>query len=107
MNFDHILFPELDADIQHFSELYPNSNISMESDFYDMDKINALSIKNYDFTLFSHNCRSLSGHYDAEHALKYLPNLSWMTALSIWYHLTAIMRITLSVKIHTVAFQCL
>ena len=44
MNDEHVLFPELDADIQHLGELYPDLDISMESEYYDLTKINALTV---------------------------------------------------------------
>ena len=69
MNDENVLFPELDADIQHFGELYPDLNISMESEYYDMTKINALTVTDTDFSIFSHNCRSLHGHFDELSAL--------------------------------------
>ena len=60
----NVLFPELDADIQHFSELYPDLSISTESEYYNLTKINALTVTDTDFSLYSHNCRFLHGHYD-------------------------------------------
>ena len=69
MNDDNVLFPELDVDIQHFGELYPDLNISTESEYYDQTKINALTVTDADFSIFSHNCRSLHGHFDELSAL--------------------------------------
>ena len=43
MNDQDVLFPELDADVQHFDELYPDLSISMNSEYYDLRKINTLA----------------------------------------------------------------
>ena len=64
MNNENVLFPELDADIQHFDELCGDLNISTESKYYYLTKINALTVTDTDISLYSHNCRSLHGHYD-------------------------------------------
>ena len=49
MNDENVLFPELDADIQHFGELYPDLDASMESEYYDLTKINPLAVTDTDF----------------------------------------------------------
>ena len=64
MNDENVLFSELDADIQHFGELYPDLDASMESEYYDLAKINALTVADTDFSILSHFCRSLNGHFN-------------------------------------------
>ena len=54
----------LDAVIQQFGELYPDLNVSTESEYYDLTKIIALTVTDTDSSIFSHNCRYLHGHYD-------------------------------------------
>ena len=64
-----ILFPELDADINHFNDLYPDIEASICSEYYDTEKLKTFRTTNSDFALFSFNTRSLFRHYDELHAL--------------------------------------
>ena len=59
---EDVLFPELDADIQHFGELYPECNGRHQSQYYNTATINDLNYRESDFSVFSFNSRSLSAH---------------------------------------------
>ena len=66
---EDVLFPELDADINHFNELYPDTNTSVCSEYYNVDKFNDIHRTNTDFSLFSYNSRLILRHYDELHTL--------------------------------------
>ena len=59
---DCAIFPELDADINHFNELYPSLNVDDQCQYYDDSKVKSIEIGKEAFSLFSFNCRSLLAH---------------------------------------------
>ena len=85
---NEVLFPELDADLQHFNALYPDLALSTESDYYDPSKINMLTVKNTDFTIFCHNIRSMTRHCDELHTLLSIINFKFsvISLTESWLH---------------------
>ena len=58
------VFNNIDADLNHFNEIYPDLNDINKNQYYDSKKFNELKIKNDDFKLFHHNARSLNKNFD-------------------------------------------
>lgn len=61
---EDILFPDMDADAQHFTVICPHLRINTESKYYDIKKINSLNIRDTDVALFLCNSRSIGKHED-------------------------------------------
>jgi len=59
------LFPDIDVDINHFNEIYPDIQTDIQSEYFDIDKLNSLNYnKNSDLSLICLNIRSLASNYD-------------------------------------------
>ena len=57
-------FDNIDADLNHYNELYPDLNNENKSNYYTSNAFNELSINRNDFSIFHHNIRSLNKNYD-------------------------------------------
>ena len=63
MDFD--IFSEVNIDTNHFSELYPNLQQSIDEQYYTIDKFNRnFSANNNDLSIFHVNIRSLNANGD-------------------------------------------
>ena len=80
MNFDHAqlisefdqegIFADIDPELNHFSQLYPELNSTYKSDYYDITKFNTILSKNSkDLSLIHINIRSLFHKIDHLQAL--------------------------------------
>ena len=69
-NEEDELFPHIDADLNHFNEIYPQLNHDDQSNYYDIDTFNKIKYtSNEDLTIIHLNIRSLSRNFDAVHTL--------------------------------------
>ena len=59
------IFEDIDAELNHFNELYPGYNSSSNSGYFTYDKLNnLLSNDTFNFSLFHLNVRSLFPKHD-------------------------------------------
>ena len=64
------LFSDIDPEINHFSNLYPNFPSNFNCEYYDITKFNTLPLKsNHDLAIFHVNIRSLFNKIDQLYAL--------------------------------------
>jgi len=55
----------IDADVNHFNELYPQLETNSQSEYHDISKLNSLDyLPNRDLSVIHLNCRSLNANYD-------------------------------------------
>ena len=63
------VFENIDADVNHLDNLFPDLNSNEESNYYDSNKFNKEISKNEDsFSVFNHNIRSITANLDALNA---------------------------------------
>ena len=66
---DNDIFSDIDANLNHFNEIYPDLNNVNKSQYYEQKAFNNLKITDNDFKLFHHNIRSLNRNFDQLTAL--------------------------------------
>ena len=72
MQFDgsNYPFPEIDADLNHFMNIYPDLFNEDRSHYYDIDKFNSLECDpSFDLSVIHVNARSMSANFDQFYAL--------------------------------------
>lgn len=74
-NEEDVLFEDIDAHINHFSELFPDLNGDQQCQYYDADKFNQnYTNSNCDLKILCYNIRSLHAHHQELEALLALIN---------------------------------
>ena len=68
-NENNELFNDIDVDLNHFNEIYPDLNDANINQYYDSKSFNDLNLNKNDFRLFHHNIRSLNKNLDQLSAL--------------------------------------
>ena len=59
------IFNDIDVELNHFQEIYPNLSNSESSNYYNLETFNKLPGKNKnDLSIFYQNIRSLNSNYD-------------------------------------------
>jgi len=65
INNNDVIFSDIDVDLNHLSELYPQLRTDSQSEYYDVDKLNSIQCDGeFNFRLVCLNIRSLSSNYD-------------------------------------------
>lgn len=63
-NDDNPLFPDVDADINHFNQIFPDLNNANSPQYFNTESINNLRCNGNDLSVFHLNIRSINAHLD-------------------------------------------